>query len=142
MARQALRDAVVRYNAAGPEGLHDRPRSGRSEALTPGQQAALKAWVRRGPHPERDGVSAWRLVDACTHAERTYSMRYSGWGMSRLLHRLGLPGRRPGHGTQGSAAERAAFEKRGSGRRSLRSPRPIRVHGSSSGAGTRPASAR
>ena len=89
MARQALRDAVVRYNAAGPDGLHDRPRSGRPEALTPGQQAALKAWVRRGPHPERDGVSAWRLVDACTHAERTYSMRYSGWGMSRLLHRLG-----------------------------------------------------
>jgi transposase len=39
MERQALRDAVVRYNAAGLDGrLHDRPRPGRPEALTPGQQ--------------------------------------------------------------------------------------------------------
>lgn len=45
MERQALRDAVIRYNAGGPSGLRDRPRSGRPEALTPGQQAALKAWV-------------------------------------------------------------------------------------------------
>src|SRR3954471_10721218 len=55
MERQALRDAAVRrYNAEGLDGLHDRPRSGRPEALTAGQQAALKAWVRRGPNPERD----------------------------------------------------------------------------------------
>jgi putative transposase len=70
MERQALRDAVLRYNAEGAEGLHDRPRSGRPEALTEGQQAALRAWVLRGPSPERDGVSAWRLVDICDHAER------------------------------------------------------------------------
>lgn len=43
MERQALRDAVLRCNAKGPEGLHDRPRSGRPEGLSPGQQAALKA---------------------------------------------------------------------------------------------------
>ena len=109
---EALRDAVVCYNAEGPDGLHDRPCSGRPEALTPGQQAALKAWVLRGPNPERDGISAWRLVDACAHAERTYGVRYSGWGMSRLLHRLGLSRQktRPRH-PQGSATERAAFEK-------------------------------
>ena len=112
MERQALRDAVVRYNAEGPSGLHDRPRSGRPEALTPGQQAALKAWVLRGPNPEREGVSAWRLVDVCAHAERTYGVRYSGWGMSRLLKRLGLSRQkaRPRH-PQGSTAERAAFKK-------------------------------
>ena len=112
MERQALRDAVVRYNAEGLDGLHDRPRSGRPEALTPGQQAALKAWVLRGPNPERDGVSAWRLVDTCAHAEKAYGVRYSGWGMSRLLKRLGLSRQkaRPSH-PRGSAAERAAFEK-------------------------------
>ena len=69
MERQALRDAVIRCNAEGPAGLHDRPRSGRPEGLAPGQQAALKAWVLRGPNPARDGVSAWRLVDVCAHAE-------------------------------------------------------------------------
>jgi transposase len=112
MERQALRDAVLRCNAEGPDGLHDRPRSGRPEGLTAGQQAALKAWVLRGPDPERDGVSAWRLVDICAHAEEAYGVRYSGWGMSCLLKRLGLSRQkaRPWH-PQGSAAERAAFEK-------------------------------
>src|SRR3712207_6101022 len=90
MERQALRDAVIRYNADGPKGLHDRPRSGRPEELSAGQQAALKAWVLRGPAPERDKVSAWRLVDICAQAERAHGVRYSEWGMSRLLKRLGL----------------------------------------------------
>jgi transposase len=112
MERQALRDAVIRYNAEGVEGLHDRPRSGRPEALTEGQQAALKAWVLRGPNPERDGVSAWRLVDICAHAEEAYGVRYSEWGMSCLLKRLGLTRQkaRPRH-PQGSAAAQAAFKK-------------------------------
>ena len=112
MERQALRDAVIRYNAEGPQGLHDRPRSGRPEGLTAGQQAALKAWVLRGPRPERDGVGAWRLADICARAEGAYGVRYSEWGMSRLLRRLGLSRQkaRPSH-PQGSAAERAAFKK-------------------------------
>ena len=125
MERQALRDAVVRYNAEGPDGLHDRPRSGRPEALTPGQQASLKAWVLRGPDPERDGASAWRLVDIRAHAEQAYGVRDSGWGMSRLLKRLGLSRQkaRPRH-RRGSAAERAAFEQgaRVEARRDRRGP--------------------
>lgn len=34
MERQALRDAVVRYNAEGLAGLHDRPKPGRRERLS------------------------------------------------------------------------------------------------------------
>jgi transposase len=70
MERQALRDAVLRFNAEGPEGLHDKPRRGRPERLSGGQQAALKAHILRGARPERDGVSAFRLVDLCEHVER------------------------------------------------------------------------
>ena len=112
MERQALRDAVIRYNTEGVDGLHDRPRPGRPEALTPGRQAALKAWVLRGPDPERDGVGAWRLADIRAHAEEAYGVRYSGWGMSRLLKRLGLSRQkaRPRH-PQGDPAARAAFKK-------------------------------
>src|SRR5918997_6432120 len=88
MERQALRDAVLRYNAEGLEGLHDRSRSGRPEGLTPGQQSALKAWVLRGPDPERDKVSAWRLVDICGHAASAYGVRYSEGGLAQLLKRL------------------------------------------------------
>jgi transposase len=90
MERQALRDAVLPYNAEGVDGLHDRPRSGRSEALTAGQQAALRAWVLSGPKADPDGVSAWRLVDIYAPAEDLYGVRYSEWGMSCLLRRLRL----------------------------------------------------
>ena len=112
MERQALRDAVIRYNAEGPDDLHDRPRSGRPEGLSEGPQAALKAWVLRGPDPDRDGVSAWRLIDVCDHAEQAYGVRYSEWGMSRLLKRLGLSHQkaRPQH-PQSSPAAQAAFKK-------------------------------
>ena len=34
MERQALRDAVLRYNAEGLEGLRDRPKPGRPPALS------------------------------------------------------------------------------------------------------------
>ena len=112
MERQALRDAVLRFNAAGPAGLHDKPRSGRPERLSAGQQAALKAHVLRGPAPERDGVSAWRLVDLCAHVERRYGVRYSLWGLSCLLGRLHLSRQkaRPSH-PKGDPAAQAAFKK-------------------------------
>ena len=63
MERQARRDAVVRYNAEGLAGLHDRPKPGRPERLSEAEQAALAARVFRGPDPERDGVVAWTRAD-------------------------------------------------------------------------------
>jgi transposase len=112
MERQALHDAIQRFNAEGPDGLHDRPRSGRPEQLGVGQQAALKAHILRGPEPGRDGVSAWRLVDLCEHVERTYGVHYSQWGLSCLLKRLNLSRQktRPSH-PKGNPAAQAAFKK-------------------------------
>ncbi|HZI18376.1 MAG TPA: helix-turn-helix domain-containing protein, partial [Pyrinomonadaceae bacterium] len=49
MERQALRDAVVRYNAEGTSGLYDRPKPGRPERLGEAEQAALAARVFCGP---------------------------------------------------------------------------------------------
>ena len=51
MERQALRDAVLRYNAEGVSGLSDRPRI-RPSRLTEGQQAALRALNPARPEPE------------------------------------------------------------------------------------------
>src|SRR4028119_1857242 len=62
-ARRALRDAVVRYNAEGLAGLHDRPKPGRPQRLSEAEQAALAARVFRGPDPGRDGVAAWTRAD-------------------------------------------------------------------------------
>jgi transposase len=112
MERQALHDAILRFNTEGPDGLHDRPRTGRPEQLSPGQQAALKAHILRGPEPERVGVSAWRLIDLCEHVERTYGVSYSEWGLSCLLKRLNLSRQktRPSH-PKGDPAAQAAFKK-------------------------------
>ena len=112
MERQALHDAVLRFNAEGPEGLNDKHRPGRPERLSEGQQAALKAHILRGPRPERDVVSAWRLVDLCEHVERRYGVRDSVWGLSCLLQRLNLSRQktRPSH-PKGDPAAQAAFKK-------------------------------
>src|SRR3712207_9318184 len=63
MERQALRDAVVRYNAEGLAGLYDRPKPGRPQRLDEGEQAALAARVFTDPDPDKDGVSAWTRAD-------------------------------------------------------------------------------
>ena len=55
--RQALRDAVTRYNAEGLAGLVDRPGPGRRPALTEGELALLAERIFKGPDPQVDGVS-------------------------------------------------------------------------------------
>src|ERR687894_1200259 len=72
MERQALRDALVRYNAEGLAGLHDRPKPGRPARLSEAEQSALTARVFRGPDPERDGVAAWTRGDLCSWFEERF----------------------------------------------------------------------
>ena len=69
MDRQTLRDAVVRYNAKGLEGLHDRPKGYSPRRLTADEEAALAAVIIAGPEPERDGVCAWTRADLCRWLE-------------------------------------------------------------------------
>ncbi len=49
MERQALHDAVVRYNAEGLSGLHDRPKGHRRPVLNDQEGAALVDLVLAGP---------------------------------------------------------------------------------------------
>ena len=84
MERQALRDAVVRYNAEGLAGLHDRPKPGRPQRLSEAEQAALAARVFRGPDPERDGVSAWTRADPCGWLEARFGRPFHPSGPSRI----------------------------------------------------------
>jgi putative transposase len=109
MDRQTLRDWVIRFNAAGVAGLRDQPRPGRPPRLTEGQQAAFKAVVLRGPDPERDGVSAWRIVDLCRIAEERFGVAYREGGMLRLVKSLDLSWQktRPTH----PKADRTAQER-------------------------------
>jgi transposase len=155
MERQALRDAVLRYNAEGPEGLHDRPRSGRPEGLSEGQQAALKAWVLPTPRCRQRGDPEARPQPGAGRGERLAAgrhLRSCREGLWRALQRMGhvAPPKASGAiASEGAATASAGqpgragrVQKMGLGRGSPRSARRTPTGGSSSGARMRPGSGR
>jgi transposase len=115
MERQALRDAVVRYNAEGLAGLHDRPKPGRPQRLNEGEQAALAARVFTDPDPGRDGVAAWTRADLCRWLEDRFKKKFHPSSLSRVLRRLELSRQktRPVH-PRAEAAAQERFRKKGS----------------------------
>jgi len=114
MERQALRDAVVRYNAEGLAGLHDRPKPGRPQRLGEAEQAALAARVFRGPDPGRDGVSAWTRADLAAWLAARFAKPFHPSSLSRVLRRLDLSRQkvRPVHPEADPRAQER-FRKRG-----------------------------
>ena len=90
MGRQALRDAVVRYNAEGLAGLHDRPKPGRPQRLSEAEQAAPAARVFTEPDPERDGTAAWTRADLARWLEYRFGKVFHPSSLSRVLGRLDL----------------------------------------------------
>src|SRR3954451_11167650 len=90
MERQALRDAVVRYNAEGLAGLHDRLRPGARSRLTDDQLKQFRQLVLDGPDIERTGLSAWTLGGLCREVERLWKVAYHQGHMSKIMRKLGL----------------------------------------------------
>ena len=74
--------------------------------------ATLRAWVLRGPDPERDGLGSWTVKDLCRLVDARFGVTCSENGMPRLLHDLGLSWQktRPAH-PQADATAQAAFKK-------------------------------
>jgi transposase len=60
---QIVRDWVVKFNAAGPDGLIDRKAPGKAPLLNATHRAALVEAIERGPIPAVHGVVRWRIVD-------------------------------------------------------------------------------
>jgi transposase len=114
MERQALRDAVVRYNEEGIAGLHDRPKPGRPQRLSAAEQAALAARVFTEPDPERDGTAAWTRADLGAWLAARFGKPFHPSSLSRVLRRLGLSRQkaRPVH-PEADPAARERFRKRG-----------------------------
>jgi transposase len=115
MERQALRDAVARYNAEGVAGLHDRAKPGRPERLSEAEQAVLAARVFAGPDPERDGVAAWTRADLARWLEERFGKTFHPSSLSRVLKRLDLSWQkaRPAH-PEADPGARERFAKGGS----------------------------
>ena len=113
MERQALRDAVIRYNAEGLEGLRDRQKPGRPPTLTDGEQAVLRAKILQRPGPQ-DGCREWTLPALCRWIEARFAKRLHPASLSRIVRGLGLSRQktRPIH-PQADPKAQAAFAKRG-----------------------------
>ncbi len=112
--RQALRDAVLRFNAEGLAGLVDRPYGRRPERLSEGEQAVLINRILRGPDPEPGEPSSWTLPDLCRFIEERFGKTMGPQSMSRVVRRLGLSRQkaRPVHPRRDARAAEA-FAQRG-----------------------------
>jgi transposase len=109
MERQALRDAVVRYNAHGLDGLHDCWGNGRPPRLDADEQAELMRIVLAGPDSEIDGISAFTREDLVSICEARFGKTFHPTSMGRLLRRLGFSRQkaRPSHPKQDPAQAEA-----------------------------------
>jgi transposase len=85
---QTVRDWVLAFNAAGPDGLVTGKAPGASSLLNDEQRRALAAVVDRGPYPASEGVVRWRLVDLAQWVFDTYGVSISVQTMSRELRGL------------------------------------------------------
>ena len=90
MDRQILRDWVHRYNEFGPEGLNNRPKSGRKVFLDESQLKVISDWLEKGPDPETDGLVRWRVQDVKNKIQTNFGVKYSMEGTRRLMRRLGF----------------------------------------------------
>jgi hypothetical protein len=72
MERQALRDAVIRYNAEGLVAFEDRPKPGRSPSLTEGEEAALAGLILRGLDPKRSDIFSYASEDTASSIEQRF----------------------------------------------------------------------
>ena len=117
MERQALRDAVVRYNAEGLAGLHDRPKGHARPLLSDDESAKLKALVLAGPDLARHGRMEWTLPSLAEEITRLWGKSLHPASLSRVLRRLGLSKQktRPRH-PQADPEAQEAFKKGGSPR--------------------------
>ena len=108
MERQALRDAVLRYNAEGLAGRHDRPR------LDEAGRGKLRQLVLDGPDVEETGLSAWTLPELCRETKARWGIAYSVSPMGKLMHKRGLSWQkaRPSH-PKADPAAREVFAKGG-----------------------------
>lgn len=103
---QIVRDWVLKFNAAGPDGLLDHWALGPTPKLTAEHRAALVGMIETGPTPAIHGVVRWRLVDLCQWLWEEFRISLSKSSMSREVRALGYRklSARPRHHAQAEGA--------------------------------------
>lgn len=87
---QVIRDWVIRFNAAGPEGLIDRKSSGRTRKLNAEQRQKLAQIVKEGPIAAIHDVVRWRLKDLASWVYEEFGISLNETTISRELKALGF----------------------------------------------------
>ena len=90
MDRQVLRDWVVRFNEAGPEGLINKKAPGAPRRLDTDQMAELGEIVAVGPDPAIHGVVRWRCCDLQEIIAERFGVHYKERAVGYLLKELGF----------------------------------------------------
>src|SRR5436190_1752861 len=90
LSRSAAYEWHNRYEEDGLEGLRDRPRPGRQPRVDATTSARLKERIVAGAELARDGVVAFRGVDAQRILKEEFAIECSLSSSYRLLHRLKL----------------------------------------------------
>jgi len=109
---QTVRDWVLRFNAAGGDGLIDGVPPGASPLLNATQRRALANIVEIGPQPDIHGVVRWRLIDLVQWVRDEFAISISKQTLSRELRTMGyrkLSARPRHHAQDGDAIP--AFKK-------------------------------
>jgi transposase len=103
---QTVRDWVLRFNAAGPDGLIDGVPPGGVPLLDDVRRRALADIVESGPIPASHGVVRWRLVDLVQWVWDEFSISISKQTLSRELRAMGYRklSARPRHHAQDADA--------------------------------------
>ena len=109
---QTVRDWVLRFNAAGPDGLVDGKAPGQTPKLDKAQRQALARIVESGPIAAVHGVVRWRLIDLAQWVWDEFGISISKQTLSRDLRAMGLRklSARPRHYAQNEHAMEA-FKK-------------------------------
>jgi transposase len=85
MDRQILRDWVIRFNEAGPDGLINKKPCGPKRRLNDEQMLELEAIVEAGPEGYVDGLVRWRCCDLRDIIEQRFGVVYKKRAVGNLL---------------------------------------------------------
>ena len=109
---QTVRDWVLRFNAAGPDGLVDGKAPGQAPKLNEAQRQALARIVESGPIAAVHGVVRWRLIDLAQWVWDEFRISIAKQTLSRELRAMGFRklSARPRHHAQNEHAVEA-FKK-------------------------------
>jgi transposase len=112
LSRSAAYEWHNRYEEEGIEGLRDRPRPGRPPRVDAATSTRFKERIVAGAELERDGVVAFRGVDAQRILKEEFDIDCSLSSTYRLLHRAKLSwlAPRPRH-PQADATAQTAFSQ-------------------------------